>query len=101
MADDIKSQISEAMKKVILTGVGAVFLTEESVRSYLGELKLPKELWGGFLDNAQKTKSEFLQAFAKETSQILSKIDVVKETKEFLDTRKIKVSFEVDFTKKD
>ena len=100
MADDLKSQLAEAMKKVVLTGVGTIFLTEETVRSYLGELKLPKEMWGGFLENAQKTKSEFLAAFAKEAAQTLSKIDVAAEAQKFLNGHKVRISIELDFEKK-
>ncbi|MBI3543135.1 MAG: hypothetical protein HY075_07670 [Deltaproteobacteria bacterium] len=99
-ADDIKSQLAEAMKKIVLTGVGTIFLTEESVRSYLSEMKLPKELWGGFLENAQKTKSEFLSTFAKEAAQVLARVDIAAEAKKFLEGHRIKVSVEVDFDKK-
>jgi hypothetical protein len=100
MADDLKSQISEAMKKIVLTGVGTIFLTEETVRSYLGELKLPKEMWSGFIENAAKTKQEFLSNFAKESAQVLSRIDIAAEAKKFLEGHRIKISVEVDFDKK-
>lgn len=102
MADDrdLKSQISEAMKKIVLTGVGTVFLTEETVRSYLSEMKLPKELWSGFLENAQKTKTEFLSTFAKEAAQVLQRVDVATEAKKFLEGHRIRVSIELDFDKK-
>jgi len=100
MGDDIKSQISEAMKKIVLTGVGTIFLTEESVRSYLGEMKLPKELWSGFLENAQKTKSEFLNTFAKEAAQVLSRIDIPAEARKFVEGHRMRISVEIDFDKK-
>lgn len=100
MADDIKSQISEAMKKIVLTGVGTIFLTEETVRSYLGELKLPKEMWAGFIENAAKTKTEFLSSFAKEAATVLSRVDIAAEAKKFLEGHKMKISVEIDFKKK-
>lgn len=100
MADDLKSQLAEAMKKIVLTGVGTIFLTEETVRTYLGELKLPKEMWGGFLENAQKTKSEFLGAFAKEAAGVLARVDVAEEAKKFFEGHKVRISIEVDFASK-
>ena len=100
MAEDLKSQISEAMKKIVLTGVGTIFLTEETVRSYMADMKLPKELWSGFLENAQKTKSEFLNTFAKESAQVLSRIDITAEAKKFLEGHRIRISVEVDFDNK-
>lgn len=100
MADDLKSQISEAMKKIVLTGVGTIFLTEETVRNYLGELKLPKEMWAGFLENAAKTKTEFLTSFSKEAAQVLSRVDIAAEAKKFLEGHTMKISVEIDFKKK-
>ncbi len=88
------------MKKIVLTGVGTIFLTEETVRSYLGELKLPKEMWSGFIENAAKTKQEFLSNFAKESAQVLSRIDIAAEARKFLEGHRIKISVEVDFDKK-
>jgi hypothetical protein len=97
---DIKSQLAEAMKKIVLTGVGTIFLTEETIRNYLGELKLPKEMWAGFLENAAKTKQEFLSSFAREAAQVLSKIDVVEETRRLLADHKIKINIEINFQPK-
>jgi hypothetical protein len=99
-ADDLKSQISEAMKKIVLTGVGTVFMTEETVRSYLSEFRLPKEMWVGFLENAAKTKTEFLNSFAKEAAQILGKVDFAGEARKFFEGHKMRVTIEVDFQKK-
>ena len=101
MADDIKSQISDAMKKIVLTGVGTIFMTEETIREYLGELKLPKEMWSGFLDNAAKTKSEFLNVFARELAQVVSKVDVPAEAAKFLESHKISVRVDFEFKKRD
>lgn len=97
---DLKSQISDAMKKIVLTGVGTVFLTEETIRTYLADAKLPKELWAGFLENAAKTKAEFLGNFAKEAAAVLSKIDVAQEMQKFAENHKVRIKIELDFEKK-
>src|SRR4051812_3482267 len=36
--------LSDMMKKALFAGIGAVFMTEESVRAYVSESKLPREL---------------------------------------------------------
>ena len=36
--------ITDIAKKVFAVGIGAAFLTEESIRNALGEFKLPKEI---------------------------------------------------------
>lgn len=101
MAEDIKSQISEAMKKIVLAGVGTIFLTEETVRAFMGELKLPKELWSGILENAGRTKTEFLGAFARELAQVLSKVDLPAEAQKFFEGHKLKLNLEISFDAKE
>lgn len=81
------------MKKALTVGVGALFLTEEGVRSLMGEVKLPKELLGGILDSANKTKSEFLQNLSRDVREkVIERIDPLALLQEFL-TRN-----EVEFT---
>ena len=99
--DGLKSQLSEAMKKVVLTGVGTIFLTEETIRNYLGEFKLPKELMSGFLENASKSKQEFMNAFAKEVANVLSHIDFANEAKKFFENNRMKVTIELSIDSKD
>ena len=101
MKDRDSDTIKEAMKKIVLTGIGTIFLTEETVRNYLGELKLPKELWSGLLENASKTKQEFLTTFAKEAAAVLTGVNVEEEAKKFFEGHKIKVSVELSFDKTD
>src|SRR5690606_9989416 len=62
MADreDLQSKAADLVKKVLTVGVGAIFLTEESVRALVSEFKLPKELLTGILSTANKTRHEFL-----------------------------------------
>lgn len=100
-SDGLKGQLSDMMKKVVMTGVGSIFLTEETIRNYLGKVELPKELWAGLIENASKTKKEFLLNFSKEAANILSQIDYAKEAQRFFDGQKVKISIEVSFDKKD
>lgn len=94
-------KISEAIKKLITTGVGAAFMTEESVRNYLGELKLPKEVLNLILQGASKSKDELMERVGNEMLKVISKIDFVKEASKFAEEHKFKVSAEIEVIKKD
>lgn len=98
--ESIKDALRDSMKKIAMTGVGTIFLTEETIRNFLSEVKLPKEMWGGFLENANKTKSEFMASFSKELAQVIAKIDMAAEAKKFLEGHKIKLNLEISFDKK-
>ena len=97
---DPKSALGDTLKKVFATGVSAAFMTEESIRSYLGELKLPKEIITTLVQSANKSKDEITNRVSKEIIGIVSKIDWVKEMAKFAETHKFKISAEIDIIKK-
>ena len=96
-----KGLLSEALKKVLTVGVSAAFMTEESIRSYLGELKLPKEILNGLVQTANKSKDEMVQKISKEAITMIQKIDFVKEASRFAETHKFKITAEIDIVRKD
>ncbi len=95
-----KNIMGETLKKVLAVGVGAAFMTEESIRTYLGDLKLPKEILGVLLQSANKGKDEITQRVSKEIIGLVSKIDWVKEISRFAESHKFKISAEIDIIKK-
>lgn len=98
---DSKSGIADTLKRLFAVGVGAAFLTEESIRNALGEAKLPKELLQSVLHAALKSKEELTNKVTREVLQIISKIDFVKEASRFVETHKFKISAEIEVMKKD
>lgn len=96
-----KGLLSEALKKVFTAGVSAAFMTEESIRGYLGEMKLPKEVLQVLLQSASKSKEEITQKVSKELVSMVQKLDLVKEFSKFAEGHKFKISAEVEIIKKD
>lgn len=97
---DIKGLLGDTVKKVFTAGVSAAFMTEESLRSYLSELKLPKEAYNLLIHSANKSKDEITQRVSKEIVGIIDKIDFVKEFSKFAETHKFKITAEIDIIKK-
>ena len=58
--------VPEFVKKVAVAGLGALFMTEEGIRSLAGQLKLPKELLGFIVSQAEKTKDEVGRVMSEE-----------------------------------
>lgn len=98
--DKSSTLLGEAAKKLFTVGVTAAFLTEESLRSYLSDIKLPKEVFGLILQSASKSKDEITNRVTKEIAGVLSKIDYVKEFSKFAETHKFKVTAEIEIQKK-
>lgn len=100
--EDLQSKAAEVMKKVLTVGVGAIFLTEESLRGLIGDLKVPKELLGGILDSANKTKNEFLQNLSKDVlARVTDKVDPRALLQEFFERNEIELSVRIGFKTKD
>lgn len=93
-------RLAEAFKKVISVGIGAAFMTEENIRSYLSELKLPKEALNLVIQSANKSKEELFNKVGNELTKILSKVDIVKEASRFVEEHKFKINAEIEVVKK-
>ena len=100
--DDDRSQglLSETLKKVVTAGIGAAFMTEESIRAYLSEIKLPKDVLNGVLHGASKSKNEIINRVSDEVIKIVRKIDFVEEASRFVEEHKFRVSAEIEVVKK-
>jgi hypothetical protein len=94
-------KITDTIKKLFAVGVGAAFMTEESIRGQLKELKLPKDLLNVLLQGAAKSKEELTSRVGKELIGIFSKIDFVSEASRFVENHKFRVSAEIEVLKKD
>ncbi|MBF0493060.1 MAG: hypothetical protein HQM15_09810 [Deltaproteobacteria bacterium] len=94
------SVFSEVAKKFLMTGLGALSLTEESIRGKLGDLKLPKEAVNFLLDQAKKQKDDLILAVANEVSSFFSRIKVHEEIQKTLTNLNIHVDATISFSQK-
>ena len=93
-------KIAEVVKRLLTAGIGAAFMTEETIRAYVSELKLPKDVLNYILQSASKSKEELMERVGNEIVRIVSKIDFVNEASKFVEEHKFKVSAEVEVIKK-
>ena len=98
--DDDKVSLTDFVKKVMSAGMGAAFMTEEGIRSYLGQAKLPKEVLNLILQGANKSKEEMISRVSNEVIKIIRRIDFVHEASRFVEEHKFKVSAEIEVIKK-
>lgn len=96
-----KGSISEGIKKWASTGLSVMMMSEEMIKQYLSEVKVPKEAFGSVLKGVQKSREDLVKRAGDEVARLIEKVDVVEEVTTFLRQNKIKASFEVEFLKKD
>ena len=93
---DVPGALLDGVKKLISVGIGAAFMTEESIRSYLADVKLPKEVLTFILQGASKGKDELVNRVSKEIGGLLSHVDFVKEASKFAENHKFKITAEIE-----
>src|SRR5438876_3238219 len=72
--EEIKSLsglVPDIVRRAVLTGVGALFMTEEGIRNLVGEMKLPKDALAFLLSQADKTRSEVARVVTQEVRRFL------------------------------
>ncbi len=96
-----KGSFGDYVRKLATAGLSAAFMTEESIRSFVSELKLPKESLNILLQGAAKSKEELTQRVGNELVKMISRIDFVKEASRFANDHKFKVTAEIEVIRKD
>lgn len=97
---DKKGFIPDSVRKILSMGMGAAFLTEETVKGVLSESKLPKEVLNKLIDGANRSKEEIIDRVGDELVLIIKKIDFVKEASRFVEDHKFKINAEIEVLKK-
>lgn len=100
MSDKKDSAIGDIIKKVVSVGVGAAFMTEESVKKILDDLPLPKDIITGLVVNAKGAKEDFTKGIREELRTYLSKVDASKIMTDVLDNYDVEVEAKFKFKKK-
>jgi polyhydroxyalkanoate synthesis regulator phasin len=100
MNDKKDSAIGDIIKKVVSVGVGAAFMTEESVKKILDDLPLPKDIISGLVQNAKGAKEDFTNGIREELRSYLTKVDASKIASDILDKYDVEVEAKFKFKKK-
>jgi hypothetical protein len=87
--------LPDAVKKAIVAGVTAVFMTEEGARRLAREWKLPKELMGFIGGQAAAAKDEVLRIFSEEVRRFLESEAVRRDFWKALSAMAIEIRAEV------
>src|SRR5512137_684231 len=78
--------VADVVRKAVLTGVGALFLTEEGARKVAREWKLPKDLAAYLVGQAQGARDEALGVVAREMRRFLESEVFRRELFQLLDS---------------
>jgi hypothetical protein len=87
--------VADTVRKAVLTGLGAVFLTEESARKLARDWKLPKEIVGYVVSQAGGAKDEIVRVVTEEVRKFFESEALRREFLRVLTSMSIEVHAEV------
>jgi hypothetical protein len=87
--------VADAVRKAFLTGIGALFLTEEGARKLAREWKLPKEVLGFVTSQASGMKDEVTRVVSDEVRKFFQSETMRQEFLKLLTSMSIEVSAEI------
>jgi hypothetical protein len=70
-AKKLSALVPDIVRRAVLTGVGALFMTEEGLRNMVTEMKLPKDALAFLLSQADKTRTEVARVVTQEVRRFL------------------------------
>ena len=84
--------VPDIVRRAVLTGVGALFMTEEGVRNMLGDMKMPKDALAFVLGQAEKTRTEVARVVTAEVRRFLESETLRRELWKLLTGVQIEVN---------
>lgn len=93
-------KLADWVKKTLLTGAGAVFMTEEGIRNALIDMKMPKTMISSMVAQADKTKREISTLIAAEIRHFLERMRVEDIIKKALLGQDIEIKATISFVER-
>jgi hypothetical protein len=87
--------VADVVRKAVLTGVGALFLTEEGARKVAREWKLPKDLATYLVSQASGARDEVLRVLGQELRRLLDSETFRKEILKSVENMTVEIHAEM------
>jgi hypothetical protein len=97
----LESVIPDLIRKAVIGGVDRGMEAQESIRSFISESKLPKEIANALLAQIDQTKDGLFRVVAKELRNFLEAIDWQRELQKLLTTVSFEIKTEIRFIPND
>jgi len=95
----LESMVPEVFKRAMISGLGAIFMTEETIRSVVSDM--PKDAVNFLVQQAENTKEQLANLIAKEVREFLEGSDLSDELAKLLTKLSLEVRTQVRFVPND
>ena len=96
-----KGILPDGIRRALVSGLSAVFVTEEGIRNALGDMRLPKDAISYLVSQTERSRRELFRVVSDELKGFLKNIDLTGELKNALTGLKVHVEAEFSFVDAD
>jgi hypothetical protein len=97
----LEGVIPDLIKKTVQVGYDRTLGAQESIKSFIAESKLPKEIANAILQQVDDTKNGLFRVVAKEIRGFLEAVDFQRELQKLLTTVSFEIKTEIRFIPND
>lgn len=97
-ADEGRSgRVAESLRKVLVSGLSAVLMTEEGIRQVVSDLRLPKDAMGYLYQQAERSRREVTRIVGEEVKHFLQTTDMAGLLRKSLSGMRVEVHAQLKF----
>ena len=89
--------LPDSIRKALVTGISAVFMTEEGIRNMLSDMRLPKDAMGYLVQQTERTRRELFRVISAELKGFLKTANLTQEVRKVMQGMKVEVRAELRF----
>jgi hypothetical protein len=89
--------LPDSIRKALVSGISALFMTEEGIRNMLSDMRLPKDAMAYLVQQTERTRKELFRVVSQELKGFLKSADLTREVRKALLGMKVQVRAEVRF----
>lgn len=87
--------VTDVFRRAMVAGLGAVFMTEEGIRTLVKDLKLPKDVVGYIVGQAERSKDELFRVIGDELRRFFENPALRRELAKLLSNVTIEVNAQI------
>ena len=89
--------LPESIRRALVSGLSALFMSEEGIRNMLSDMRLPKDAMAYLVQQTERTRRELFRVISAELSNFLKNADLTQEMRKAFNGMKVQVRAEVRF----
>lgn len=95
--DEPKSRLPDSIRKALVGGLSAVFMTEEGIRNAVSDMRLPKDAINFLAQQTERTRRELGRMVSEEVKGFLGNIDINRALRKAIAGMRVEVRAELRF----